>query len=60
MRDFSGELKMKCSTTGHGISLDEFIDILDNYLVWYNEQRIKLSLGGMSPIEYRQSLGWVA
>ncbi|MDD3368976.1 MAG: IS3 family transposase, partial [Lachnospiraceae bacterium] len=26
------------------------------YLVWYNEKRIKLSLGNMSPREYRQSL----
>lgn len=38
------------------ISLGDFIDILDKYLVWYNEKRIKLSLGGKSPIEYRQSL----
>ena len=44
----------------HGVSIDGFIDILDKYLVWYNEQRIKLSLGGMSPMEYRQSLGLVA
>ena len=24
---------------------------------WYNEERIKMSLGGMSPLEYRRSLG---
>ncbi|WP_370880732.1 IS3 family transposase [Variovorax paradoxus] len=24
---------------------------------WYNEKRIKLSLGSLSPIEYRESLG---
>ncbi|NLO82044.1 MAG: IS3 family transposase, partial [Clostridiales bacterium] len=32
----------------------------DKYLVWYNERRIKLSLGAISPIEYRQSLGLTA
>ncbi|WP_417038360.1 IS3 family transposase, partial [Dialister hominis] len=24
---------------------------------WYNEDRIKITLGGMSPVEYRESLG---
>jgi putative transposase len=42
------------------VSIKEFIDILDDCLVWYNEKRIKLSLGAMSPIEYRQSLGLMA
>lgn len=40
-----------------GVSIREFIDILDAYLVWYNEKRIKTSLGNMSPKEYRWSLG---
>lgn len=40
-----------------GISIDEFIDKLNNYIVWYNEKRIKVSLGNMSPVEYRRSLG---
>ena len=39
------------------ISNLEFIAILNNYLVWYNETRIKKSLGYMSPMEYRRSLG---
>ena len=43
-----------------GVSIQEFIDILDEYLVWYNEKRIKTSLGNMSPREYRQSLGLAA
>ena len=34
--------------------------ILNDYLVWYNEKRIKVSLGNMSPAEYRRSLGIVA
>ncbi|MCR5103667.1 MAG: IS3 family transposase [Eubacterium sp.] len=36
-----------------------FIDILNTYLLWYNEKRIKKSLGYLSPMEYRHSLGLV-
>jgi transposase InsO family protein len=39
------------------VSISEFIDILNDYLIWYNEKRIKISLGNMSPKEYRQTLG---
>ena len=39
------------------VSLAQFIDAVDAYIHWYNETRIKLSLGGLSPIEYRKSLG---
>jgi transposase InsO family protein len=42
------------------VSIKEFIDILDEYLIWYNEKGIKLSLGAMSPLEYRESLGLTA
>jgi transposase InsO family protein len=37
-----------------------FIDKLDNYLRWYNEKRIKMSLGAMSPVDYRRSIGLAA
>lgn len=39
-----------------GVSIPEFITTLNEYLVWYNEKRIKVSLGNMSPVEYRRSL----
>lgn len=39
------------------VSIDEFMTILNDYLTWYNEKRIKMSLGAMSPLEYRNSLG---
>ena len=42
-----------------GVNISEFINILNNYLHWYNEKRIKKSLGYLSPIEYRHSLGFV-
>jgi|BioPla2DNA2_1021312.scaffolds.fasta_scaffold24966_1 transposase InsO family protein/transposase-like protein len=42
------------------VTIDNFIDQLDRYIRWYNEKRIKKSLGGFSPYEYRQKLGLVA
>ncbi len=35
-----------------GITLEKFICFLDRYIRWYNEKRIKLSLGAMSPVKY--------
>lgn len=35
------------------VSVETFISELDDYLHWYNEDRIKLSLGAMSPQDYR-------
>ena len=40
-----------------GYTIEQFIEELDRYLVWYNEKRIKMSLGAMSPLEYRKSIG---
>ncbi len=42
------------------VSIPEFISILNEYLIWYNEKRIKTSLGNLSPLEYRQHLGLTA
>ena len=42
------------------ISIEEFTQVIENYMVWYREKRIKHSLGGMSPLEYRQNLGLCA
>ncbi len=39
-----------------GVSLKRFMKILHDYIVWYNTKRIKMSLGGLSPLQYRQSL----
>ena len=40
-----------------GEDQEKFICFLDRYIRWYNEKRIKLSLGAMSPVKYRQHLG---
>ena len=44
----------------YNISIEQFINELDYYLRWYNEKRIKMSLGAMSPFEYRNSIGTAA
>lgn len=41
-----------------GITYDEFEAAVGNYIRDYNENRIKKSLGWMSPNEYRRSLGF--
>jgi len=43
-----------------GVSIEEFMEILNEYLYWYNEKRIKMSLGALSPIQYRRSLDLAA
>ncbi|MET3138870.1 transposase InsO family protein [Undibacterium sp. GrIS 1.2] len=41
-------------------TIEQFIEALDSYIRWYNENRIKIFLGSLSPIEYRESLGLMA
>jgi putative transposase len=38
-------------------TIEHFIQALHSYICWYNEKRIKRSLGFLSPIDYRESLG---
>ena len=59
---FFGRLKneMFYGKSWTGISIEAFISELDAYIRWYNEKRIKLKLGGMSPLAYRRSLGLIA
>ena len=42
------------------VSIDDFIAEINHYINWYNTKRIKQSLGYMSPVEYRHSLGLTA
>ena len=59
---FFGRLKneMFYNRSWSNVTIDEFIEKLDQYIHWYAEKRRKLSLGGVSPIQYRKSLGLVA
>lgn len=54
MENFFGLLKqemfygVKCS------SISELEREIRNYIHWYNNERIKANLNGMSPVEYRK------
>lgn len=39
------------------VTIERFIEAVDSYIRWYNEKRIKVSFGALSPSEYRVSLG---
>lgn len=56
---FFGRIKneMFYGRSWKGVTIDEFINKLNIYLKWYNQSRIKMSLGGMSPVNYRRCLG---
>lgn len=56
---FFGRLKMEMfyGYSWSGVSINQFIDELDKYIKWYAEERLKILLGGMSPLDYRKSLG---
>ena len=36
-------------------TIEQFIQIVDSFIHWYNEKWIKISLGSHSPLEYRES-----
>ena len=38
-------------------SVEAFIKEIDQYMHWYREERIKATLGGLSPLDYRRSMG---
>ena len=62
LEGFFGRLKVEFffGRSWQGWSIEEFMDELDDYIRWYNEVRIKESLGGLSPLRYRERLGLAA
>ncbi len=58
---FFGRLKTKFfyPRDWRAFTAAQFIVEVDAYIRWYNETRIKMSLAGRSPIEYRKSLGLI-
>ena len=59
---FFGRLKneMFYGRSWIGVSMEDFINEINDYITWYNTKRIKQSLGYMSPVEYRHNLGLAA
>ena len=43
-----------------GVAMESFMELLDEYIRFYNERRKKQSLGWMSPMQYRMSKGLAA
>lgn len=43
-----------------GVTMESFMELLDEYVRFYNERRKKQSLGWMSPMQYRISKGLAA
>jgi putative transposase len=39
-------------------TIDQFIQVVDSYNRWYKEKSIKIYLGSLRPIEYRETLGY--
>ncbi|APL63867.1 integrase (plasmid) [Escherichia coli] len=56
---FFGRLKteMYYGRKWSGITPEKFMQQVDTYIRWYNERRIKLSPGAVSPKMYRQQCG---
>ena len=56
---FFGRLKIEMFFSRDWLSttIKEFVAELDAYIHWYNDARIKISLGFRSPVEHRRSLG---
>lgn len=43
-----------------GVTIEQFIRTVVAYNRWSNEERIKVSLGSFSPVQYRASVGLLA
>ena len=62
MEGFFGRLKNEFfyHRSWAATTMSEFIERLDSYLRFYNEERPKQSLGWLSPSQYRTSIGLAA
>lgn len=59
---FFGRLKVEFfhGCDWRGVTVDEFTGMLDAYLRWHGDVRIKSDLGYKSPMAYRMQLGLAA
>jgi putative transposase len=53
MENFFGRLKVEMFYGEKFRTVDEFVHCLEEYISYYNNQRISLKLKGMSPVQYR-------
>lgn len=59
---FFGRLKVEffCGPDWMGVTVEQFIGMLDEYMRWCREKRVKSDLGYRSPLQYRRDLGLLA
>ncbi|MGN0224867.1 MAG: IS3 family transposase, partial [Prevotella sp.] len=55
MENFFGIMKSELLYANKYTSVESFITDLKEYMVYYNNERIKLRLNGMSPVLYRKA-----
>lgn len=55
IESFFGNLKTEIGDLDQYKTAQALIDRIEQYIKYYNERRIQLGLGGMSPVEYRES-----
>jgi transposase InsO family protein len=53
MENFFGRLKVEMFYGEKFQTVDEFVHCLEQYISYYNNERISLKLKGMSPVQYR-------
>ena len=53
IENFFGILKSEMFYGQNFESIEHFTKTLEEYLIYYNEERIKIKLDGLSPIQYR-------
>ena len=53
MENFFGRLKTEMFLGENFASVEDFIKKLEEYICYFNNERISLTLKGMSPVEYR-------
>jgi putative transposase len=53
MENFFGTLKSECFYLSQFGSLSELREAIEEYIHYYNNERISLKLKGLSPVEYR-------
>ena len=54
MESFFGRMKTECFHGKSFTGIDELEKVINDYVRYYNEERIQLKLKGLSPIQYRK------
>ncbi|QCX24209.1 transposase [Companilactobacillus futsaii] len=54
IESFFNLLKRECLYRYNILDLDQLKQLVDEYINWYNNDRISLKRKGLSPVEYRE------